>query len=128
MEDTLHDAQVDIVFSGHVHAYERSYPVYKEQPNCTHGIPYITIGDGGNREKFAVPWKPEQPTWSALREYAYGHGKFIIHNDTHAQWQWLRNNDTWNPDPSRPIGDEMMLVKGTGATEGKCDGNVYTRP
>ena len=40
---------VDAVFAGHVHAYERSPPVYQWQPN-TCGPFYITIGDGGNIE------------------------------------------------------------------------------
>lgn len=37
---------VDVAFSGHVHAYERSNPVYNYQLNGC-GTTYITIGDGG---------------------------------------------------------------------------------
>ena len=31
LEDVLYDSAVDVVITGHVHAYERSFPVYKGQ-------------------------------------------------------------------------------------------------
>ena len=40
---------VDLVLNGHVHAYERTHPMYKYKPD-TCGPIYITIGDGGNVE------------------------------------------------------------------------------
>ena len=40
---------MDLIFNGHVHAYERSHPVYKYQPD-TCGPMYVVIGDGGNVE------------------------------------------------------------------------------
>jgi hypothetical protein len=40
---------VDLVFNGHVHAYERTHPMYRYKvDNC--GPMYVTIGDGGNIE------------------------------------------------------------------------------
>ena len=96
------------MINGHVHAYERTHPVahgaLAAPPSA--GIPHITIGDGGNREHFAVPWLKEQPSWSALREYAYGWGTLEI-NRTHAVWSWLRNDDPWNP-PGEPVGDRAV--------------------
>ena len=38
-----------MVTNGHVHAYERSTPVYKYYPN-TCGSNHVTIGDGDNSE------------------------------------------------------------------------------
>ena len=58
------------MINGHVHAYERTHPVSHGGVDLRHGIPHITVGDGGNREHFATPWVEEQPPWSALREYA----------------------------------------------------------
>ncbi|KAE8712256.1 Purple acid phosphatase 15 [Hibiscus syriacus] len=53
MEDLLYKYGVDIVFNGHVHAYERSNPVYNYNLDPC-GLVHITIGDGGNREKIAI--------------------------------------------------------------------------
>ncbi|CAM6102604.1 unnamed protein product [Calypogeia fissa] len=92
MEDLLFKAKVDIVFAGHVHAYERSVRMYKGKPN-NHGILYLNIGDGGNREGLARVYYPLQPKWSAFREASYGHGKLTITNSTTAVWTWHRNQD-----------------------------------
>ncbi|XP_057958200.1 purple acid phosphatase 15-like [Malania oleifera] len=53
MEDMLYNYGVDIVFNGHVHAYERSNRIYNYTLDPC-GPVYITIGDGGNIEKMAV--------------------------------------------------------------------------
>ena len=86
-------------------------PPQFEKVDCKAGIHYITIGDGGNREEFATPWVTEQPEWSAIREYAYGHGQLHIENSTHALWQWVRDDDPWNPAPSTSIGDQAYFVR-----------------
>ncbi|XP_073281301.1 purple acid phosphatase 15-like isoform X1 [Primulina huaijiensis] len=53
MEDLLYEYGVDIVFNGHVHAYERSNRVYNYTLDPCGPI-YIVIGDGGNREKMSI--------------------------------------------------------------------------
>ncbi|KAM3708568.1 hypothetical protein ACJW31_02G106000 [Castanea mollissima] len=53
MEDILYKYGVDIVFNGHVHAYERSNRVYNYTLDPCGPI-YIVVGDGGNREKMAI--------------------------------------------------------------------------
>ncbi|CAO2839920.1 unnamed protein product [Amaranthus hypochondriacus] len=53
MEDLLYSYGVDVVFNGHVHAYERSNRVYNYKLDPCAPI-HITIGDGGNREKMAI--------------------------------------------------------------------------
>ncbi|WCJ38052.1 purple acid phosphatase 15 [Euphorbia peplus] len=53
MEELLYSYGVDIVFNGHVHAYERSNRVYNYTLDPC-GPVYITVGDGGNREKMAT--------------------------------------------------------------------------
>jgi hypothetical protein len=63
IEDTLYDTKVGLVFSGHVHSYERICQVY--QYKCTAGAPYYSnIGDGGNKEGLASEWVEPQPEWS----------------------------------------------------------------
>eukprot|EP01018_Ginkgo_biloba_P037583 Gb_25900 [translate_table: standard] len=54
MEELLYKYGVDVVFNGHVHAYERSNRVYNYTLDPCAPI-YITVGDGGNREKMAIP-------------------------------------------------------------------------
>ncbi|GLT56413.1 hypothetical protein SLA2020_294560 [Shorea laevis] len=53
MESLLYQYGVDIVFSGHVHAYERMNRVYNYTLDPC-GPVYITVGDGGNIEKVDV--------------------------------------------------------------------------
>ncbi|RYG52446.1 hypothetical protein EON66_09740, partial [archaeon] len=55
MEQLLFNAGVDVVFSGHVHAYERNSRVFNNALNPA-GPYYINIGDGGNREGLASNW------------------------------------------------------------------------
>ncbi|XP_064999200.1 phosphoenolpyruvate phosphatase-like isoform X1 [Musa acuminata AAA Group] len=95
--------KVDIVFAGHVHAYERSYRVSNMNYNITsgsrHPVPdksapvYIIVGDGGNQEGLAVRFSDLQPDYSAFREASYGHSTLELKNRTHAFYHWNRNND-----------------------------------
>lgn len=92
MEDLFYKNHVNVVFTGHVHAYERTYPVYKNETRSD-GIVYITIGDGGNREGHAVTYY-EQPSWSAYRNGTqYGHGQLSLWSKDKMTWRWFRNVD-----------------------------------
>ncbi|GAB9470304.1 hypothetical protein Gpo141_00007554, partial [Globisporangium polare] len=82
MEDVLFQYQVDLVLAGHVHAYERSFPVYKEDVRKD-GIIYVVLGGGGNREGLASKFIQPQPAWSAYRAAHYGFGLFKAVNATH---------------------------------------------
>nr|GMD44443.1 probable purple acid phosphatase 20 [Ipomoea batatas] len=92
MEELLFEAKTDIVFAGHVHAYERFTRVYKEEANDS-GPLYITIGDGGNREGLATKYIDPQPKISLFREASFGHGELEVLNGSHARWTWHRNDD-----------------------------------
>ncbi|KAL9309512.1 Purple acid phosphatase 11 [Arabidopsis thaliana] len=95
--------KVDIVFAGHVHAYERSERVSNIQYNITDGMStpvkdqnapvYITIGDGGNIEGIANIFTDPQPSYSAFREASFGHTLLKIKNRTHAHYTWHRNKE-----------------------------------
>ncbi|CAA6653729.1 unnamed protein product [Spirodela intermedia] len=115
--------KVDLVFAGHVHAYERSHRVSNIAYNIVNGkctpvrdqsAPvYITIGDGGNLEGLATNMTEPQPGYSAFREASFGHAVLDIKNRTHAHYGWHRNQDgaaveadslwiynrVWNPKP-----------------------------
>ncbi|OIV92164.1 hypothetical protein TanjilG_27661 [Lupinus angustifolius] len=92
MEDLIYQAHVDVVFEGHVHAYERFTRVYKDKgDNC--GPVYINIGDGGNREGLATKYIDPQPEISLFREANFGHGTLDVFNATHALWSWHKNDN-----------------------------------
>ncbi len=92
IEPLLYANKVNAVFAGHVHAYERSVPVYNN--TLTPDAPvYIVIGDGGNREGLAPNYVNPAPAWSAFRQASYGHGIIDVVNSTHALWTWHRNQD-----------------------------------
>ncbi|KAL2933710.1 putative purple acid phosphatase 20 [Bienertia sinuspersici] len=92
MEQLLYDARVDVIFAGHVHAYERFARVYDEKTNKC-GPVHITIGDGGNREGLATQYIEPKPEISIFREASFGHGQLQVVNSTHAQWTWHRNDN-----------------------------------
>ncbi|ONK57417.1 uncharacterized protein A4U43_C09F300 [Asparagus officinalis] len=94
-EHLLYEARVDIVFAGHVHAYERFKRVYDNKANSC-GPVHITIGDGGNREGLALDFKKDHKSasLSLFHEASFGHGRLKVLNRTHAHWSWHRNDDS----------------------------------
>ncbi|OIT01493.1 PREDICTED: purple acid phosphatase 22-like [Nicotiana attenuata] len=103
MEEVLYKARVDVVFAGHVHAYERFTRVYNNKADPCGPI-YVTIGDGGNREGLAMMFEKPSPSISVFREASFGHGRLKIYNETHAHWSWHRNNDK-----NSVMADELWL-------------------
>ncbi|THG17836.1 hypothetical protein TEA_011376 [Camellia sinensis var. sinensis] len=95
--------KVDVVFAGHVHAYERSYRISNIHYNVSNGDRYpvadnsapvyITVGDGGNQEGLAGRFRDPQPDYSAFREASYGHSTLEIKNRARAVYHWNRNDD-----------------------------------
>ncbi|KAM7261326.1 hypothetical protein ACFE04_008693 [Oxalis oulophora] len=124
MEEILFKFGVDLVFNGHVNAYERSNRVYNYTLNPC-GPVHITVGGGGNRQDIAIEHvddepgncpvpsdsycvynivssTPEgkfcwdsQPDYSAYRDSSFGHGILEAKNETHALWTWHRNQDVY---------------------------------
>ncbi|XP_024522507.1 purple acid phosphatase 2 isoform X2 [Selaginella moellendorffii] len=121
--------RVDIVFAGHVHAYERSHRVSNIEYNVVNGqcspsrnesAPvYITVGDGGNIEGLAGNFMQPQPNYSAYREASFGHAMLEIKNRTHAFYYWHRNQDgeavksdsTWLTNRHNHVKEERSLPR-----------------
>lgn len=92
MEKLFYIHNVNLVISGHVHAYERTYPVYKNNTNIYAPV-YITIGDGGNLEGLDNTYY-EKPKWSAFRNGTqYGYGTLTLLDKKRLLWKWFRNVD-----------------------------------
>ena len=91
MEPLLNQYGVDIVLSGHVHSYERTYPVNDNKVDAC-GTVYVNLGDGGNYENAYANWRATVPnSWSAFREASFGVGELVFHNSTHAYYAWHRH-------------------------------------
>lgn len=112
IEQVLYDNAVDLVLSGHVHAYERSCRAYNYACDPV-GPTYVTIGDGGNREGLADVWEDPQPAWSLFRQATFGHGELTAVNATHMHWAWHQN-----PALAPLVADELWLVKGEAGPQG----------
>ena len=93
MESLLYQYKVDLVISGHVHAYERTFPVYQNQRQFDAPI-YLVIGDAGNREGLSGDYLDPAPAWSAFRKARYGYGKMRVMNATHAFFEWHEDTAT----------------------------------
>jgi hypothetical protein len=90
MEDLFYKYNVNIVFNGHVHDYERTYPVYRNETDIN-GAVYITIGNAGNLEGLDNKYV-DQPKWSAFRNGTeYGYGTLTIIDKKHLFWKWYVN-------------------------------------
>ena len=71
---------VDIAFNGHIHMYERTWPIFEMAINQQRGVRYITSGGGGGLES-AAPHHLVQPALSTgvsllLRRHQRSHDRF----------------------------------------------------
>jgi hypothetical protein len=83
-ERMLAEAKVDMLFSGHVHAYERLEPI--------HGICQFVVGHGGNYEKLYNKWHSKSPCTASRTGDHYGWGILHLREST-TTWQ-ARRSDT----------------------------------
>eukprot|EP01088_Endostelium_zonatum_P007209 TRINITY_DN193_c0_g1_i1.p1 TRINITY_DN193_c0_g1~~TRINITY_DN193_c0_g1_i1.p1 ORF type:complete len:434 (-),score=64.78 TRINITY_DN193_c0_g1_i1:195-1496(-) len=91
IEDLFHQYGVDIYFSGHVHAYERTWPVYKNVTEKTYdnpkGLTTITAGGAGCTEGLLTDWVEPRAEWSAKifdQDETYG----LIHIESNSVLKW----------------------------------------
>ncbi|WJZ93630.1 hypothetical protein VitviT2T_012556 [Vitis vinifera] len=113
MEEILYKARVDVVFAGHVHAYERFDRVYQGKTDKC-GPVYITIGDGGNREGLATKYIDPKPDISLFREASFGHGQLNVVDGNTMEWTWHRNDD------DQSVASDSVTLKSL-ATEPGCN-------
>ena len=80
LEKMFNDYGVDVAFWGHVHLYERMFPLnnedYEKQPLDKYENPkwvtHVITGAPGNKEDISTNMK-DRPDWSAVRleEYSF---------------------------------------------------------
>ena len=93
MEDLFYQYGVSVVLNGHVHSYERTEPIYRNQTDPC-GPVYLNLGDGGNREGSSQHWLPgengqQRPDWSAFRQASFGVAELNVVNASHAEFRLL---------------------------------------
>ncbi|CAM9158106.1 unnamed protein product [Pylaiella littoralis] len=133
VEPLLYQHKAAVVISGHVHAYERSYPVVDFQLT-EDGPVHLVVGGAGNREGHAADYYPS-PEWSAYRDGTlYGSGRLSIKSSSLALWEWTSSEEDIgvhdvafisNPfspyAPGKAEGDKAPVVEVTGGSGGGGD-------
>lgn len=97
MEGLFREYQVNLVFSGHDHAYMRSLPMFHGKVDASGKSPiYMIVGEGGNRESHVKNYVHEDPEdWVGVRDKSvYGFGTMEFVNETHANWKWIMDGNT----------------------------------
>lgn len=120
LEKLLYEAKVDLMFVGHEHKYQRSWPVYNGKVyNGSMSNPYanalapvqIVTGAAGNREKLGghkeIPG--EVLPWRAKTIVEYSYTRLLVVNDTHLLIQQLSS--------SQVVLDDFYLSKGHRSTD-----------
>jgi acid phosphatase len=109
---------VDMYFCGHVHWYERMYPVaqgqitQKDYNNPTVPV-YIVNGAGGNVEGHEGTDKNHFPAYQALwNNEDFGFGQLSIQSPNQLQWTFYRGADL-------TVLDHITLVKNVHANKVK---------
>jgi hypothetical protein len=125
MEKLFYDYSVDVYFSGHIHSYERTWPVYQGIPEPTYTNPrapmYIMLGGSGNDEMTSATKEKTfnpAPNYKLIKESDvpgpwtvvtdknhFGAGLVKVINRTHMEFQYIRTSD-----PSDPY-DSVILIK-----------------
>eukprot|EP00934_Nitzschia_sp_Nitz4_P006321 Nitzschia sp. Nitz4//scaffold215_size37433//3922//5594//NITZ4_007744-RA/size37433-processed-gene-0.45-mRNA-1//-1//CDS//3329542130//6311//frame0 len=105
IEPLMVQYKVDLVISGHDHAYLRTKPM-RGGASTKSGPVYLTLGAGGNREQHSKGYlHPEPEEWVAVRDnLEYGYGHLYMVNDTHAHFHWVRNGQ-------HGVGDAVWFQK-----------------
>lgn len=98
VEPLFRKYHVDVYFAGHVHAYERSWPVADyvvgdKSYNKPKDPVYVIQGAGGNTEGHSTWGNSTIKPWLAnINGFDYGMGKLSVTDDT-LHWQFLRGID-----------------------------------
>lgn len=92
LEELFWQHQVDLYLCGHVHAYTRVLPTYKNVVTAN-ATTYIVAGNGGNVEGQNTIWSVPQPNNIASKSLDFGYGQLNIVDSENLEWI-MYNNET----------------------------------
>jgi hypothetical protein len=105
-EEALYNNKVDLVLVGHIHSYERTFPVYNS--TNTAGAPiYIMQGASGNREGNDGTYPPltDLPSFIASAHNDIGFGVMTMSADgKNLKWAYYNSK-------SMEMLDSMVMTK-----------------
>jgi predicted phosphodiesterase len=79
---------IAMAFNGHIHAYERTWPLREGKVNRKNGITYITSGGGGGKLEEFSPL----PTWFKAQVRVDFHGCYINIQGNHLEFKAFDQN------------------------------------
>ena len=114
MRQVFERYKVNLVVSGHDHAYLRTKPLDADGKIADDtGTIFWTLGAGGNREghsKYRNPDVAEE--WVAERNNdEFGFGLFFAPNATHAHLHWMRDDDNNDDESSMSPGNSYLVMR-----------------
>ena len=118
MEPLFQTYGVNLVLNGHVHAYERSYPVFQFNPKPAAPM-YVVVGTGADSIHDNI-WLNQtvQPIWSAYRNGTqWGTGTLIPASRGKMLWSWH-----WNLDGVLVSADEVTICNTALGYPTYCEG------
>jgi len=114
LEPLLLEFKVDMFLSGHIHAYERSFPVYdhnvdvQADPNRYVNPLYpVHVQTGTAGAAVWERWVRPQPAWSAFRQARYGFSVFEVVNTTALHFEFYSGHVT----SEGSLADEFWIIK-----------------
>ena len=98
LEKLFFNYGVDLYVSGHMHSYERTYPVYRQQIVDTHyagnfGTWHLVVGAAGCSELLDRFDVDAAYPWSVARSDSYGYGVLTVYNTTTMHWAQILDED-----------------------------------